>query len=168
LQGDLQLAVFSVASVSPQFLNLMGNTSFNSERSSSCALLQKEGPDDGSAHFLVAFKHPREWSCVMPEKKDEEHNPKEVPMSLGTKKLQILAILSDNLKNPQPQLVRSTDIAGKLNISIKEIQQLLKVMDGMGVIKSNVEGQLSLITRKGVQYLNQSGTVCGKGLESAL
>lgn len=89
-------------------------------------------------------------------------------MSLGTKKLQILAILSDNLKNPQPQLVRSTDIAGKLNISIKEIQQLLKVMDGMGVIKSNVEMQLSLITRKGVQYLNQSGSVCGKGVESAL
>lgn len=89
-------------------------------------------------------------------------------MSLGTKKLQVLAILSDNLKNPQPQLVRSADIAGKLNISIKEIQQLLKVMDGMGVIKSNVEGQLSLITQKGVQYLNQNRSVCSKGMESAL
>jgi predicted transcriptional regulator len=106
------------------------------------------------------LKRSDERSYVLPEKKDQEHNPEEVPMSLGMKKLQVLSILSDNLKNPQPQLVRSTDIAGKLNMSIKEIQQLLKVMDGMGVIKSNVEGQLSLITRLGVQYLNQSRAVC--------
>jgi predicted transcriptional regulator len=85
----------------------------------------------------------------------KKRSPEEDAMSLGTKKLQVLAVLSDNLKNPQPQLVHSTDIANKLNISISEIQQLLKVMDSMGVIQSNVEGQLSLITPKGVQYLNQ-------------
>jgi predicted transcriptional regulator len=89
-------------------------------------------------------------------------------MFLGTKKLQVLAILLDNLKNPRPQLVRSTDIASKLNISIKEIQQLLKVMDSMGVIKTNVEGQLSLITQEGVQYINQSRSVCTKSMESVL
>jgi predicted transcriptional regulator len=111
------------------------------------------------AGFPVASNRSSEWSWVLPEKSDQKRNPEEDPMSLGTKKLQVLAILSDNLKNPQPQLVHSTDIASKLNISIREIQQLLKVMDGMGVIKSNVEGQLSLITQKGVQYLNQQANI---------
>ena len=89
-------------------------------------------------------------------------------MSLGTKKLQVLAILSENLKNPQPQLVPSVDIARKLNVSIKEIQQLLKVMDSLGVIKSNVEGHLSLITRKGLEDLNQSRSLGRESAEPAL
>ena len=75
-------------------------------------------------------------------------------MSLGTRKLQVLAILSRNLENPSPQLVRSPDIARQLNISLSETQLLLKVMDDMGVIESNVDNHLSLITQKGLEYLN--------------
>ena len=74
-------------------------------------------------------------------------------MSLGTRKLQVLAILSRNLENPSPQLVQSHDIASQLNMSLSETQLLLKVMDDMGVIESNVDNHLSLITQKGLQYL---------------
>jgi DNA-binding IclR family transcriptional regulator len=74
-------------------------------------------------------------------------------MSIGTHKLQVLHILSQNLKNPQPQLVRSNDIASQLNLSLSETHLLLKVMNDMGVIESNVDNQLSLITQKGLQCL---------------
>jgi len=74
-------------------------------------------------------------------------------MSIGTEKIKVLHILSENLKNPQPQLVRSTDIASQLKMSIPETHLLLKVMNDMGVIESNVDGQLSLITQKGLHYL---------------
>jgi CTP-dependent riboflavin kinase len=76
-------------------------------------------------------------------------------MSIGTEKIKVLHILSENLKNPQPQLVRSTDIANQLNMSIPETQLLLKVMNDLGVIESNVDGQLSLITQKGLHYLHR-------------
>jgi DNA-binding IclR family transcriptional regulator len=74
-------------------------------------------------------------------------------MSLGNRKLQVLAILSRNLENPNPQLVRSHDIAHQLNMSLSETQLLLKVMNDIGVIESNVDNHLSLITQKGLQYL---------------
>jgi len=80
-------------------------------------------------------------------------------MSANTKKLQVLHILSENLKNPQPQLVRSTDIAHRLNWSLKETQLLLKVMHDMGVIESNVDTHLSLITREGLQYLHRQAAL---------
>lgn len=76
-------------------------------------------------------------------------------MSISAKKLQVLHILSENLKNPEPQLVRSSEIASRLRLSLAETQLLLKVMDDMGVIESNLDNHLSLITRKGLQYLNR-------------
>jgi len=76
-------------------------------------------------------------------------------MSIGAEKIKVLHILSENLKNPQPQLVRSTDIANQLNMSIPETHLLLKVMNDLGVIESNVDGQLSLITQKGLHYLHR-------------
>jgi DNA-binding IclR family transcriptional regulator len=76
-------------------------------------------------------------------------------MSLGSKKSQILHILSQNLNNPQPQLVNSKDIARQLQLSLPETKRLLKVMDSLGIIESNVDLQLSLITRKGLQALNR-------------
>ena len=79
-------------------------------------------------------------------------------MSIGARKLEVLSILSQNLNNPHPQLVDSTDIAKRLNISITETQMLLKVMDDMGIIESNVDHQLSLITQKGLQYLQGYST----------
>ena len=76
-------------------------------------------------------------------------------MSIGAKKIQVLHILSENLKNPQPQLVRSTDIANQLNLTIPETYLLLKVMNDMGVIESNVDHQLSLITQEGLHFLHR-------------
>jgi DNA-binding IclR family transcriptional regulator len=70
------------------------------------------------------------------------------------RKLQVLHILSENLQNPEPQLVRSSDIAQRLKMTMPETQTLLKVLSDMGVIESNVDNQLSLITREGVHYLS--------------
>ena len=80
-------------------------------------------------------------------------------MSVGTMKYQVLHILSQNLNNPQPQLVNSSDIANQLKLSLLETQRLLKIMNNMGVIESNMDLQLSLITRKGLQYLNREITL---------
>ncbi|MDD2464424.1 MAG: hypothetical protein PHI97_10555 [Desulfobulbus sp.] len=77
-------------------------------------------------------------------------------MSIGSKKHQILHILSQNLSNPQPELVRSDVIARQLQLSLPETELLLKVMNHMGVIESNVDHRLSLITRKGMEWLQQA------------
>jgi len=79
-------------------------------------------------------------------------------MSIATRKLQILHILSQNLKNPNPQLVNSNDIANQLNLSLPETHLLLKVLNDMGVIESNVDNQLSLITQEGMHYLEKQTT----------
>jgi DNA-binding IclR family transcriptional regulator len=79
-------------------------------------------------------------------------------MSIAARKIEVLHILSQNLKNPQPQLVRSSDIANQLNLSLSETQLLLKVMNDMGVIEINVDNQLSLITQKGLHYLQSQTT----------
>lgn len=76
-------------------------------------------------------------------------------MSMGRKKMQVLHILSQNLRNPEPQLISSDEIARRLEISMAETELLLKVMNDLGVIESNVDHRLSLITRKGVEYLRQ-------------
>jgi len=76
-------------------------------------------------------------------------------MSIGAKKLQVLHILWQNLHNPSPQLVNSNDIASQLNLSLPETHLLLKIMNDMGVIESNVDHQLSLITQKGLRCLER-------------
>lgn len=76
-------------------------------------------------------------------------------MSLDAKKLQILHILSNNLQNPSPQLIDSSTIASQLNISLSETHLLLKIMNDMGVIETNVDHRLSLITRAGLQHLER-------------
>lgn len=77
-------------------------------------------------------------------------------MSIGTKKLKVLHILSQNLRNPQPGLVSSDVIARQLQISLPETELLLKVMNDMGMIESNVDHRLSLITRKGMECLQRA------------
>jgi len=77
-------------------------------------------------------------------------------MPIGPQKLQVLHILSQNLSNPQPELVRSDLIARQLRLSLPETELLLKVMNDMGVIESNVDHCLSLITRKGMDCLRQA------------
>ena len=71
-------------------------------------------------------------------------------MSILEKKRQILEILVANLDTPQPQLVHSEMIAAKLKMSVQETCQLVKIMDEMGMLVSDMDGQKSLITRKGL------------------
>jgi len=75
-------------------------------------------------------------------------------MLLKQQKIQVLAILSDNLNNPHPQPVPTTAIAGKLNISVMELHNILKIMDGLGIIQTDPDLRHNLITRQGLQYLN--------------
>ena len=76
-------------------------------------------------------------------------------MSLHQRKLQILAILSANLCNPQPQLVSTSTLAGNMDIQLPKLRQILKSMDGMGIIQIDDDLQYSLITRKGLNYLGE-------------
>jgi DNA-binding IclR family transcriptional regulator len=70
-------------------------------------------------------------------------------------KLRVLAILTDNLKETQPQLVSSAAIAGRINMKLPELHQVLKSMEGMGVIETDPDLQYSLITRKGLLWFQQ-------------
>ena len=74
-------------------------------------------------------------------------------MENAARQLQILAMLAENLKNPQPQLVPSLVIAQKLRISLKETQLLLQLLADQGAIECNEENQLSLIPATGLQHL---------------
>lgn len=76
-------------------------------------------------------------------------------MSLKHHKHQVLAILLENLNNPQPQLVPTSTIAGQMNIRISELQKILKAMDGLGVIQTDPDLEYNLITIKGLQYLER-------------
>lgn len=76
-------------------------------------------------------------------------------MSLHHHKLQVLAILSDNLRIPQPQLVPTVTIARQMNISLPKLNQILKTMDGLGLIQTDSDLQYSLITSKGLNYLSE-------------
>ena len=69
-------------------------------------------------------------------------------------KLQILSILSHNLSNPQPQVVDIESIASAINLSLKETRRLLLRMDQDGEIKSDMDGNYSLITQAGLLSLN--------------
>ena len=68
-------------------------------------------------------------------------------------KLRVLGILSENLKNPQPQVVGIEKIADELQLSIAQIRQLLLIMAEAGEIESDMEGQYSLITPAGLFWL---------------
>ena len=76
-------------------------------------------------------------------------------MSILANKQQVLEILVENLKNSQPKVVSSHQIADKLNMSVDEICQLIKIMHQMGVVESDIDGQKSLITREGLLCVNQ-------------
>jgi predicted transcriptional regulator len=76
-------------------------------------------------------------------------------MSLKKYKLQVLAILSENLKKTQPQLVPSTIIAEQMNMSLLELQQVLKSMEGVGEIETDPDLQYNLITQKGLHLLGE-------------
>lgn len=73
-------------------------------------------------------------------------------MSMKTHKLRILRILRDNLRQNPPQLVASTAIAGQMNMKLPDVQQVLKSMEGMGVIETDPDQQYTLITREGLLW----------------
>jgi len=77
----------------------------------------------------------------------------EVHMSMQEHKLRILTVLSDNLKEAEPQLVSSETIAGRLNMKMPELRQVLKSMEGHGIIETDPDLQYNLITRKGLLWL---------------
>ena len=85
--------------------------------------------------------------------------PYEVHMSLEKNKLQVLAILSENLKKIQPQLVPSTVIAEQMNMDLPELQRVLKSMEGVGVIETDPDQQYNLITQKGLHWLDKQRLV---------
>lgn len=73
-----------------------------------------------------------------------------------TQQQQVLEILYDNLNTQQPQVVNSEFIANKLKMNLKDTCQILKIMNSMGVVISDIEGQYSLITQEGVNHLANS------------
>lgn len=79
-------------------------------------------------------------------------------MSLQKKKIHILTILFKNLRKTNPQLVPSATIAAQLDINLAELQPILKSMEGIGVIQSDPDLQFSLITRKGLAWLDQQSS----------
>jgi predicted transcriptional regulator len=80
-------------------------------------------------------------------------------MSLKKYKLQVLAILSENLKQKPPQLVPSTIIAEQMNMNLLELQHVLRSMEGGGEIKTDLDLQYNLITQKGLHLLGEHGLV---------
>lgn len=76
-------------------------------------------------------------------------------MSLHKHKLQVLAILLENLRTSHPQLVSTAAIAGKMGIQLPKLHQVLKAMDGIGIIKTDSDLKYNLLTRKGLNYLSE-------------
>lgn len=66
----------------------------------------------------------------------------------------LLEILADNLKQPCPGLMRSAEIARRLNMTVKETRQILRSMHGLGIVESDMEGEYCLITTSGLQLVN--------------
>jgi DNA-binding MarR family transcriptional regulator len=76
-------------------------------------------------------------------------------MSMKQHKLRILGILRENLRQTPQQLVPSIAIAGQMNMNLPELQQVLKSMEGMGVIETDPDQQYTLITREGLLWYMQ-------------
>ena len=76
-------------------------------------------------------------------------------MSTNKQKLEVLSILMKNLQQTEPQLVPSNSIAGQLKMNLAELHQVLKCMEGMGVIETDPDLQYNLITKEGLQWFRQ-------------
>jgi hypothetical protein len=78
-------------------------------------------------------------------------------MNLQASTDKILELLAENaVKTTSPQVVASETIAGRLAMDLNDTKQLLKVLDGLGFITIDIDGQHSLITHKGLQWLSRS------------
>jgi len=76
-------------------------------------------------------------------------------MSLFASQLQYLSILAENSRTPYPNVVDSEAIANRLNMSLSDTRQMVKSLNDIGVIESDLEGELSLITQKGIHWLER-------------
>ena len=77
-------------------------------------------------------------------------------MRLQVLKHQVLKLLAENATNNEsPQVMDTDTIARALHIGVGEARQLLRALHASGVIISNLEGQYSLITQEGIQWLDE-------------
>ncbi|WP_028584092.1 hypothetical protein [Desulfogranum mediterraneum] len=76
-------------------------------------------------------------------------------MPLQDQAIDILTILWDNLQQDRPPLVPAAQIAEKMEIHPAGLEPALKVMKGMGVIESDPDLHYTLITRKGLEWLQE-------------
>ncbi len=76
-------------------------------------------------------------------------------MSLFASQMQLLSILAENSRKPYPAVVDSEAIAARLNISLGKTREIIRCLDYMGVIQSDLEGRRSLITQKGMHWLER-------------
>ncbi len=67
----------------------------------------------------------------------------------------ILAVLSENLENPKPRLVSTEAIADRTEITVRQLQPLLRTMEGMGIIQSDPDLHYHLITAAGLRWLHE-------------
>ena len=74
-------------------------------------------------------------------------------MSMYEHQIQVLSILSNNLKNPHPQTVPTVSIAGEMEIQLPKLRIVLHTMNGMGLIQTDSDLRYNLITQKGLNYL---------------
>lgn len=68
-------------------------------------------------------------------------------------KHKILNLLLENLKNDQPQAVDSLTLSVKLQLTIKEVRQVVKMMNKMGIVESDQDGDRVVVTHQGLAYL---------------
>ncbi len=71
------------------------------------------------------------------------------------KQIKFLSILAKNSKITNSCMISSDRIADELHLSSKQTRELAKYLHAHGVIESDMDGQLSIITRKGIQWLEK-------------
>ena len=76
-------------------------------------------------------------------------------MVMQHEQFQILSILCDNLATPHPQLVPTATISRKIGMERPKLLQLMRYMNGKGTIQSTDDLRFTLITNKGLEYLNK-------------
>jgi len=76
-------------------------------------------------------------------------------MALYLDQERILRLLSENLNNPQPEVVPSLSIAQALAMEPARARQLPKTLDQLGSVVSDLEANHALITPQGLEWLEQ-------------
>ena len=74
-------------------------------------------------------------------------------MSQSKLHLEVLSVLSDNLEQPHPDLVATSEVLDRMKVETGQLHQILKVMNGKGLIQTDYDLQFSLITPKGLSFL---------------